>query len=165
MGGEGGRVRVIVPNATFNNISVISWWSVVLVEETGLNQWPDIWAGFELMTTTSLNTLNRHLGIQERTPPSTRTHTMPTFLWTLSAETHPVTWVNWGLSNTIDLNPKWSRTLTFGNFTADINGALTPLCSWQLTPCCRPWGSESHPSTLVSYRPGNTSHLNPHLSN
>jgi len=30
-------------NATFNNISVISWWSVVLVEATGLpreNQWP-----------------------------------------------------------------------------------------------------------------------------
>jgi hypothetical protein len=28
------RVRLIVFNATFNNISVISWWSVVLVEET-----------------------------------------------------------------------------------------------------------------------------------
>jgi hypothetical protein len=25
----------IVFNATFNNISVISWWSVLLVEETG----------------------------------------------------------------------------------------------------------------------------------
>jgi len=33
---ESGRVRVIVLNATFNNISFISWWSVVLVEETGL---------------------------------------------------------------------------------------------------------------------------------
>ena len=32
--GEG--VRVMVFNATFNNISVISWWSVVLVEETGV---------------------------------------------------------------------------------------------------------------------------------
>ena len=32
------RVRVIamVFNATFNNISVISWWSVLLVEETGV---------------------------------------------------------------------------------------------------------------------------------
>jgi hypothetical protein len=30
------RVRVMVLNATFNNISVISSWSVLLVEETGL---------------------------------------------------------------------------------------------------------------------------------
>ena len=29
------RVRVMVFNGTFNNISVISWWSVLLVEETG----------------------------------------------------------------------------------------------------------------------------------
>ena len=29
-------VRVMVFNATFNNISVISWWSVVLVEETAV---------------------------------------------------------------------------------------------------------------------------------
>ena len=29
-------VRVTVFNATFNNISVISWWSVLLVEETGV---------------------------------------------------------------------------------------------------------------------------------
>jgi hypothetical protein len=29
------RVRVMVFNATFNNISVISWRSVLLVEETG----------------------------------------------------------------------------------------------------------------------------------
>jgi hypothetical protein len=28
--------RVIVFNTTFNNISVISWWSVLLVEETGV---------------------------------------------------------------------------------------------------------------------------------
>ena len=27
-------VRVMMFNATFNNISVISWWSVLLVEET-----------------------------------------------------------------------------------------------------------------------------------
>jgi len=32
MGGGG----VIVFNATFNDISVISWWSVLLVEETGV---------------------------------------------------------------------------------------------------------------------------------
>jgi hypothetical protein len=30
------RVMVVVLNATFNNISVISWRSVVLVEETGV---------------------------------------------------------------------------------------------------------------------------------
>jgi len=28
------RVRVILFNATFNNISVILWWSVLLMEET-----------------------------------------------------------------------------------------------------------------------------------
>ena len=26
--------RIMIFNATFNNISVISWWSVILVEET-----------------------------------------------------------------------------------------------------------------------------------
>jgi len=33
----------MVFNATFNNISVLSWWSVLLVEETGVpgeNHWP-----------------------------------------------------------------------------------------------------------------------------
>jgi hypothetical protein len=29
------RIRVMVFNATFNNITVISWWSDLLVEETG----------------------------------------------------------------------------------------------------------------------------------
>jgi hypothetical protein len=28
-------IRTTVCNATFNNISVVSWWSVLLVEETG----------------------------------------------------------------------------------------------------------------------------------
>jgi hypothetical protein len=32
---------VIVFNTTFNNISVISWQSVLLVEETGENHRPD----------------------------------------------------------------------------------------------------------------------------
>ena len=31
-----GLVWFMVFNATFNNISVISWWSVLLVEETGI---------------------------------------------------------------------------------------------------------------------------------
>ena len=31
------RVNVTMFNATFNNISVISWWSVLLVEETGVS--------------------------------------------------------------------------------------------------------------------------------
>ena len=32
----GNMVMVMVFNATFNNISVISWWSALLVEETGM---------------------------------------------------------------------------------------------------------------------------------
>jgi hypothetical protein len=31
------RVRVLVFNATFNNISVISWWSVLFVENTNFS--------------------------------------------------------------------------------------------------------------------------------
>jgi len=31
------KVRVMVFNATFNNISVISWLSVLLMEETGIS--------------------------------------------------------------------------------------------------------------------------------
>ena len=37
-------VWLVVFNATFNNISVLSSWSVLLVEETGIpgeNHWPD----------------------------------------------------------------------------------------------------------------------------
>ena len=30
------RIRVMVFNATFNNMSVNSWWSVLLMEETGV---------------------------------------------------------------------------------------------------------------------------------
>ena len=30
------RIRIMVFNAIFNNISVISWWSVLVVEETGV---------------------------------------------------------------------------------------------------------------------------------
>ena len=40
---EGGRVRVMVFNSTFNNISAISWRSFLLVEETrvpGEKHWP-----------------------------------------------------------------------------------------------------------------------------
>ena len=33
-------VRVMEFNATFNNISAISWWSVLLVEETRENHRP-----------------------------------------------------------------------------------------------------------------------------
>jgi hypothetical protein len=31
------QVWFMVFNATFNNISIISWWSVLLVEETGVS--------------------------------------------------------------------------------------------------------------------------------
>ena len=37
IGGKRLGVRVIVLNATFNNISVISWWSVLLVDESGVS--------------------------------------------------------------------------------------------------------------------------------
>ena len=30
------RVRVMVFNATFNNISAISWWSILSLKETGV---------------------------------------------------------------------------------------------------------------------------------
>jgi hypothetical protein len=33
----GKYLRVMVFNTTFNNISAISWWSVLLVEETGVS--------------------------------------------------------------------------------------------------------------------------------
>ena len=33
---SGDRVRVMMFNATFKNISAISWWSVLFVEETGV---------------------------------------------------------------------------------------------------------------------------------
>ena len=35
-------VRVMMFNTTFSNISVISWWSVLLVEETGENHQPGL---------------------------------------------------------------------------------------------------------------------------
>jgi hypothetical protein len=39
---QGVRVRAVVFDATFNNISVISLWSFLLVEETGLKKsYPD----------------------------------------------------------------------------------------------------------------------------
>jgi hypothetical protein len=34
---SGVMIRVMVFNTTFNNISAISWWSVLLVEETGVS--------------------------------------------------------------------------------------------------------------------------------
>jgi hypothetical protein len=37
---SGLRVRVMVFNVIFNNISAISWRSVLLVKETGENLWP-----------------------------------------------------------------------------------------------------------------------------
>jgi hypothetical protein len=33
---EDKRVRVMVVNATFNNISIISWFSLLLAEESGV---------------------------------------------------------------------------------------------------------------------------------
>jgi magnesium-transporting ATPase (P-type) len=49
-------VRVMVFNATFNNISVITWWSVLFLGETGVpgeNHRPDYIDGAELSLTNS----------------------------------------------------------------------------------------------------------------
>ena len=46
--------RVMVFNATFNNISVITWRSDLLVEEIGLST--ENWAGFELTTLVVIDT-------------------------------------------------------------------------------------------------------------
>ena len=66
-------VWFMVFNTTFNNISAISWRSVLLVEETGVpgeNHWPvashwqtlscntSSWTGFELITLVVIGTLN-----------------------------------------------------------------------------------------------------------
>ena len=47
------ELGVMVFNATFNNISAISWRSVLLVEETGVHF---AWAGFELTTLVVIGT-------------------------------------------------------------------------------------------------------------
>jgi hypothetical protein len=47
-------VNVMVFNATFNNISVISWWLVLLVEETGI-QWENHWPAASHCQTLSHN--------------------------------------------------------------------------------------------------------------
>ena len=59
---KGLRVRVIVFNATFNNISVIWWQSVLLVEETRVPgerhrlATSQYWAGFKLTTLVTIGT-------------------------------------------------------------------------------------------------------------
>jgi hypothetical protein len=63
----------MVFNATFNNISVISWQSVVLVEETGVPEkttdklhyimlYTSPWAGFEFTTSVVIGTDYNHDG-------------------------------------------------------------------------------------------------------
>ena len=46
----------LVFNTTFNNISVISWRSVLLVEETGVTEYTSPWTGFELTTLVVIGT-------------------------------------------------------------------------------------------------------------
>ena len=58
------RIRVMVFNTTFNNISVISWWSVLFVEETwvpGENHRPDAnhWQTLSHNVVSSTPRLNR----------------------------------------------------------------------------------------------------------
>ena len=87
-------LRVIVFNTTFNNISVISWPSVLLVQETGVPkdlsqgtdklhhimlhiEYPLLWAGFELTTLVVIGTdcigsckLNIHMITTTKAPMS-----------------------------------------------------------------------------------------------
>jgi hypothetical protein len=55
----------MVLNATFNNMSVTSWWSILLVEETGENQRPDTIRSLDLShnvlsSTHSLSEIRTH---------------------------------------------------------------------------------------------------------
>jgi hypothetical protein len=53
------RLGFMVFNATIKNISVISWWSVLLVEEAGVpeeNHRHVAWVGFELTTLVVIGT-------------------------------------------------------------------------------------------------------------
>ena len=74
--GQNNRVRVMVFNVTFNNISVISWWSVFLVEDWNWStqrrlpqvtdklyhimlyqdEYTSPWAGFKLTTLVVMGT-------------------------------------------------------------------------------------------------------------
>jgi len=64
-------VRIMVFNATFNNISAISWMSVLSVEETGENHRP---------SKNHWQTLSHNVGI-EYTPPAYLTLTIRTHCW------------------------------------------------------------------------------------
>jgi hypothetical protein len=54
----------MVLNATFNNMSVTSWWSILLVEETGENHRPDasrsLTLSHVLSSTPSLSEIRTH---------------------------------------------------------------------------------------------------------
>jgi hypothetical protein len=77
-----GWAMVVVFNTTFNNISVISWQSVLLVKELGENHWPSAshwqilshnavhlaWAGFKLITLVPIGTTNYHTITTTTTP-------------------------------------------------------------------------------------------------
>ena len=56
---------VIVFNTTFNNISVILWQSVLLVEETGENHWP---------AASHWQTLSHNVVLSTPHPSGNRTH-------------------------------------------------------------------------------------------
>jgi hypothetical protein len=59
------RIRVMKFNTAFNNISVKSWWSVLLMEEIGENYWPatshwQTWSHNVVSSTPGLSEIQTH---------------------------------------------------------------------------------------------------------
>jgi hypothetical protein len=98
--------RVMVFIATFNNILAISWWSVLLVEKPGENNWPAAshtdklyhimlywvrfaWAGFKLITLVVIGTDS--IGSYKSNYHTITTSAAPILLINLLHELHVIT--------------------------------------------------------------------------
>jgi hypothetical protein len=65
----GVMVRVFVFNATFNNISVISWMSVLLVEETGIIDLPQVTEKFTTLVVIGTDSIGSYKSSYLRSQP------------------------------------------------------------------------------------------------
>ena len=104
----------MVFNATFNNISAISWQSVLLVEETGENQQPVVshrqtWVGFELTTLMVIGTdcmgsckSNYNAITTTAAPNNTMTKRKMTNNDILNTTQKTIDWVTWTLLTTVN---------------------------------------------------------------